>query len=149
MISDADKTKLINIYKNFMILLNVKIVFLINCNFQYIQTKKLKKKLNHIWSLCLLSIQNTSFLTNTTYYWFLKEEEEMVTSAWLEHLLIKHCNQIDKEHIDLFLSIINWLRMCNISKISYPFLCINTVIHYLKFTLLIFADVKHFMKNIS
>ena len=36
-----------------------------------------------------------------------------MTSAELEQLLIKHGNQTDKEHIDLFLSIFNELRICN------------------------------------
>ena len=43
-------------------------------------------------------------------------------SAELEELLTKHTNQIDKEHIDLF---INELRICN----YYSFICVNNVIH--------------------
>ena len=53
----------------------------------------------------------------------------MVTSAEFEELLTKHSNQIDKQHVDLFLSIINELRVYKLSKISNPFLCINNVIH--------------------
>ena len=74
----------------------------------------------------------------------------MVTSAELEQLITKHRNQINKEHIDLFLSIINDLSICSSSKISNPFLCINNVIHLYyceKIHFLTFTDIKHFMKN--
>ena len=53
----------------------------------------------------------------------------MVTSAKLEYTLYKHSNQIDKQHIDLFIYLINELRICNINKISDPFLSINIVIY--------------------
>ena len=77
----------------------------------------------------------------------------MVTSAELEELLIKHSNQIDKEHIDLFLSLINELRICNISKISNPFLCINMsyiciIVKILIHNLSTFVDDKHSIHNI-
>ena len=70
-----------------------------------------------------------------------------MTSAELEDVLYRYSNQIDKEHVDLFLSLIN------ISKISNPFLLV--IMSYIciiakKFTqnLLKFVDVKYIIKNI-
>ena len=42
----------------------------------------------------------------TLYVKYFKSDE-------LEELLTKHSNQIDTEHIDLFLEFINELRICN------------------------------------
>ena len=50
----------------------------------------------------------------------------MVTSAELEDVLYRHSNQIDKQHVDLFVSLINELRIFNISKISDPILLLIT-----------------------
>ena len=50
----------------------------------------------------------------------------MVTSAELEDVLYRHSNQIDKQHVDLFVSRINELRVFNISKISDPILLLIT-----------------------
>ena len=48
-------------------------------------------------------------------------------SAKLEELLAKHCNQIDKEHIDLFMKLVNELRIYN--NVNQPFVCVNNIIH--------------------
>ena len=69
----------------------------------------------------------------------------MVTSAVLEELLIRH--------IDLFMKLINELRICNISKISNPFLFINMsyvciIVKILIPNLSTFVDVKHSIHNI-
>ena len=76
----------------------------------------------------------------------------MVTSTGLKDILYRHCNQIDELHVDLFLSFINELRICNSSKIGNPFLFINNIMRIIlkKFiqNLLTFPDVKHFIKNI-
>lgn len=51
----------------------------------------------------------------------------MLSSAELEDLLIKHSDQIDEEHIHLFLKLINELRVYN--NVNTPFKCINNNIH--------------------
>ena len=48
-------------------------------------------------------------------------------SAELEALLTKHSNQIDKEHIGLFMKLTNELRTYNYE--NQPFICVNTIIH--------------------
>ena len=42
-------------------------------------------------------------------------------SAELEELLTKHCNQINTEHMYLFLKLINELRIFN--YVNQPFMC--------------------------
>ena len=52
-----------------------------------------------------------------------------MTSTELEDILYRHSNQINKQHVDLFLSLIIELRICNISKINNLVLCINNITH--------------------
>ena len=47
----------------------------------------------------------------------------MITSTELGDILYRDSNQIDKQHVDLFFSLINELRICNSGKISNQFLC--------------------------
>ena len=49
-----------------------------------------------------------------------------MVSAELKELLTKYSNQIDKEHIDLFLKLINELRIyiC----VNQLFICVNNII---------------------
>ena len=74
-------------------------------------------------------------------------------SVKLEIILCGYINQINKQHDDLLLSLINALRICNSSKINNPFIFINNVIYayYCEKiipNLLAFANVKHFIKKI-
>ena len=51
----------------------------------------------------------------------------MMLSAELEELLT-NSNQIDRKHIDLFLKLVNELRICN--YVNQPFIGVNNIIQY-------------------
>ena len=74
----------------------------------------------------------------------------MMLSAELEELLTKHSNQINTQHIDLFLKLINELRICNyvnhlyVLIISYVDLIVKIFIHNLS----TFVDVKYSIHNV-